>query len=114
MDEIYPLIRDNEPLAQQLVYDLAKLIHRLVPDANQKIYPGWGVIDYQLGGRRDYLSIGPQKKYVNLYFMRGVELADPGHLLTGSGKNMRHVKILSAKDLQDKRLHALILNAAKL
>ena len=114
MDEIQTLIKNNSLEAQKLVYELRKLIQRLVPGSKEKIYKGWGVIDYQLGGSRDFISIGPQKKYVNLYFMRGIDLPDPGNLLEGSGKNMRHVKIQSSKDLKKEQLYKLILRAAKL
>ncbi len=114
MDEIQALIKNNSPEAQKLVFELLKLIRRLVPGAKEKIYKGWGVIDYQLGTSRDFISIGPQKKYVNLYFMRGIDLPDSGNLLEGSGKNMRHVKIRSSKDLENEQLNKLILRAAKL
>ena len=114
MDEIQTLIKNNSLEAQKLVYELRKLIRRLVPGSKEKIYKGWGVIDYQLGAGRDFISIGPQKKYVNLYFMRGVELTHPAKLLEGTGKNMRHVKIRSSKDLENEQLHKLILRAAKL
>ena len=114
MDEIKQLIKNNTPEAQKLVYELRKLIKKLVPGSKEKIYKGWGVIDYHLGGSRDFISIGPQKKYVNLYFMRGIELPDPAGILEGSGKNMRHVKILFSKDLENKQLHKLIVLAAKL
>jgi hypothetical protein len=114
MDDIHELIKNNTPEAQKLVYELRKLIRSLAPGTKEKIYKGWGVIDYQMGGRRDFISIGPQKKYVNLYFMRGVELADPAKLLEGSGKNMRHIKIRSSQDLKNKKMHKLILLAAKL
>ena len=114
MDEIKPLIKNNSPESQRLVYELRKLILKMVPGSKEKIYKGWGIIDYQLGGSRDFISIGPQKKYVNLYFMRGIDLPDPGNLLEGSGKNMRHVKIRSSKDLESKQLHKLILRAARL
>ena len=114
MDEIHDLIKNNTTEAQQLVLDLCKLIERLVPTAKQKIYRGWGVIDYQLGGSRDFISIGPQKKYVNLYFMHGIMLSDPWHLLEGSGKNMRHIKIRSKQDINNPRYHKLIKDAEKI
>jgi len=108
------LLVNNSPEAQALAKKLRRLIRRLVPKAKEKIYPGWGVLDYQLGGGRDFLSIGPQKKYVNLYFMRGKQLPDPAGLLQGAGKSMRHVKIRTQKDLASKALQALIRKAAKL
>src|SRR5690349_17837508 len=33
------------------------------------------------------------KSHVNVGFFRGAEIADPRHLLEGSGKLMRHVKV---------------------
>lgn len=114
MGEFDKLMRGNSLESQHLALALRELILRLAPKAEQKIYTGWGVIDFQLGGKRDLLSIGPQKKYVNLYFMKGVELPDPAGLLEGTGKMLRHVKIRAEKDLQNKALHALILKAAKL
>jgi hypothetical protein len=33
------------------------------------------------------------KAHVNVGFFRGAEIADPGHLLEGTGKFMRHVKL---------------------
>ncbi len=114
MDEFENLLKTNTPEAQQLARELRELLGRLVPQAKEKIYPGWGVADFQLGGQRDFLSIGPQKKYVNLYFMRGSELPDPAGLLEGSGKSMRHVKIKKREDLQNPALKTLIETAARL
>lgn len=114
MGDLQELIKNNSPEAQQLALELRKLLQRLVPQAAEKIYPGWGVADFQLHGQRDFLSIGPQKNYVNLYFMRGSELPDPGGLLEGKGKNLRHVKIKKSADLQDSALRALIEIAAGL
>jgi hypothetical protein len=114
MDEFENLLKTNAPEAQQLARELRELLGRLVPQAKEKIYPGWGVADFQLRGQRDFLSIGPQKKYVNLYFMRGSELPDPAGLLEGSGKSMRHVKIKSHEDLQNPALKALVETASRL
>ncbi len=114
MNEIDALIRNNSVESQQLTKSLHDLIRQLAPQAKEKIYSGWGVIDFQLNGKRDFISIGPQKKYVNLYFMRGTQLPDPSQILEGSGKSMRHVKIRTESDLKNKALHALILKAATL
>jgi hypothetical protein len=112
LDDFQQLIKNNSPEAQALAVELRQLLIRLVPRATEKIYPGWGVADFQLHGQRDFLSIGPQKNYVNLYFMRGSELPDPAGLLQGKGKMMRHVKIKARADLQAAALKALIEIAA--
>ena len=114
MDEFEELLVRNNPEARQLARDLRALIRRLVPKAREKIYRGWGVVDYGFSASgRGFMSIGPQKGYVNLYFMSGVDLPDPTGLLDGSGKRLRHVKIRKPEDLKKKALQALIRAAAK-
>jgi hypothetical protein len=39
--------------------------------------------------------IAPQNGYVNLGFFFGTHLSDPKHVLEGSGKRMRHIKVHS-------------------
>ncbi len=114
MGDFEQLLVTNKPEAQALARDLRRLILRLVPKAQEKIYRGWGVADYGFGARgRGFLSIGPQKGYVNLYFMDGVELDDPDGLLEGAGKRLRHVKIRTPEDLKNRALHALVRQAAR-
>src|SRR5512144_555185 len=100
MDDFEKLLVTNQPEAQSLALELRALLRRLLPRAQEKIYRGWGAADYGFGeSGRGFLSIGPQKSYVHLYFMDGVELDDPDGLLTGTGKRLRHVKIRSRQDL---------------
>lgn len=116
MNDFESLLKTNAPEAQELARKLRKLIQNILPGAGEKIQPGWGVADYYPGGQkgRGYLSIGPQKKYVNLYFMNGVDLPDPAGLLEGAGKRMRHVKIKTEEDLSNPVLVELIRAAAEL
>jgi len=53
------------------------------------------------------------RDHVNLLFPRGVDLKDPRGLLEGSGKAMRHVKMLSASDVERPGVRALIRQAKK-
>jgi len=46
---------------------------------------------------------------VNVGFFNGAMLADPAGLLLGSGKRMRHVKLLPYADENTKALEALIV-----
>ncbi len=115
MDEFEKLLTTNRPEARELARELRRLLHRLLPEAKEKIYKGWGVADYGFGETgRGFVSIGPNKSYVNLFFMDGVQLEDPSGLLVGSGKRLRHVKIVSPKDLHNKALHKLVREAARL
>lgn len=114
MNDFESLLTTNTPEAQKLARKLRKLIQNLVPGAVEKIHSGWGVADiYPKEPKgRGYLSIGPQKKYVNLYFMNGADLPDPAGLLEGAGKRMRHVKIKTEEDLRNPALAELIRAAA--
>lgn len=115
MDDFEELLVNNKPEAQALALELRALVRRLLPKAQEKIYKGWGVADYGFGGPgRGFLTIGPQKGYVNLYFMDGVDLPDPAGLLEGTGKRLRHVAIRRPQDLKNRHIHALVRKAAKL
>ncbi len=76
-------------------------------------FPSTSLRGHGGGTGRGFITIGPQKRYVNLYFMNGVDLDDPAGLLEGTGKRLRHVKIRRPEDLKKRSLQALIRQAAK-
>jgi hypothetical protein len=49
--------------------------------------------------------------HVNVGFFHGAELADPGRLLEGTGRFMRHVKLRPGEDLDAEALTRLIQTA---
>ncbi len=51
------------------------------------------------------------KAHVNVGFFRGAEIADPGGLLEGTGKFMRHVKLGPERDVDAGALIKLIETA---
>jgi len=51
---------------------------------------------------------------VTFGFLRGTSLPDPAGLLEGTGKNLRHVKLRTAEDLQEPAVRKLIEAAARL
>jgi hypothetical protein len=54
------------------------------------------------------------KGHATLGFQRGAELKDPEHLLEGTGKDMRHVKIKGESMSNKKALLALLKQAVAL
>ena len=54
------------------------------------------------------LSIALYPKWINLFFMRGVELGDRHGLLKGEGSKVRHVPRVTRASLDDDRIDALI------
>ena len=51
------------------------------------------------------------RSHVNVGFFRGAEIADPEHLLEGTGKFMRHVKLRPESDVDATALTKLIETA---
>jgi hypothetical protein len=49
--------------------------------------------------------------HVNLMFARGTELPDPDHLLVGTGKRARHVKIQQSAEIENPAVRALLVGA---
>ena len=51
------------------------------------------------------------RAHVNVGFFRGAELYDPNHLLEGTGKFMRHVKLRPDREIDATALRKLIKSA---
>ncbi len=80
-----------------------------VPRGQQKI-AGYGVGEKKLSGNFAYIA--PFKKHVNLGFMYGADLDDPASLLEGTGKEIRHIKIRSIKELENPAIRELLEDAS--
>lgn len=103
---------------QPAVIDLAKKTRRLIaqvmPDVVEVVWPKQRIAGYGVGPKKmseQFCYIAVFKKHVNLGFYYGADLADPGHLLQGTGKSLRHIKIETPDQLKDPEL-AKLLEAA--
>jgi hypothetical protein len=115
-DDVETFFKKYGPEIEELSRDSRALITGLLPDAKETVYAGWKVVWYSVsGGMKDgIVGIHPQKKHVNLIFLRGKELKDPDHLLEGTGRKGRHIKIMKRDEINKEALKSLILNSAKL
>ncbi|MFI4923170.1 MAG: DUF1801 domain-containing protein [Burkholderiales bacterium] len=95
----------------QVVKGIRRLVKSAVPASREAINP-WGIPTFDFHGPICFMMIG--KRHVTFGFPRGTSLADPGMLLEGTGKNLRHVKLKEAERLRDSNLRQLILQAARL
>jgi hypothetical protein len=90
---------------------LAFMADRL-PTATRLVYDNYNalVVGFGAGPRASDIvfSIALYRRYVTLFFARGVELADPQGVLEGEGKGVRHVKLRPVSRLQTAELGALI------
>lgn len=118
-EQILDVLREQErkPELQQVYLKIHQLMLETLPDvvystdmvdgvtgygARQYGYDGWG-----LG------AVGAHKNWVSLMLFKGAHLDDPAGLLEGTGKNLRHVKVRSLKQFEERRkaLQALIEQA---
>ena len=95
----------------EVAHGLRRLMKKTIPGVKETVNP-WKLPTFESNGPWCYFSIG--KDHVTFGFLRGTSLPDPGKLLEGTGKNLRHVKLRSAGDLRKPALKKLILAAAKL
>ncbi|HWL23616.1 MAG TPA: DUF1801 domain-containing protein [Ureibacillus sp.] len=71
----------------------------------------WSKPNYSYKGLVCYLQ--STKGHVNLGFFKGIELIerDPHHLLQGSGKGMRHIKVKKNEEIKIDEIKPLIVEA---
>jgi hypothetical protein len=91
---------------KEIVERLRKIILRTFPDVKEEMK--MGVPWYE--GK---LYVVALKDHVNLGFcLKGLSQKEKG-LLEGSGKKMRHVKIHSLNDIDDKKIGKLLMMARR-
>lgn len=102
------------PEVHELAQQTRNLVRSVMPDAVETVRPGRNIISYDIGSSMaDWICyIAPFKGHINLGFFRGTELPDPQHLLQGTGKLLRHVKISAVDDVSRPNLRALLESAA--
>jgi hypothetical protein len=106
----------HTPVYQQdIVLELRNVIAAVVPDAVEVIR--WGGLSYFHEGRGGIVSagicqIGLKPDHVRLDFIHGIHLSDPRHLLQGSQKVKRYIKITSFDDAPWDYLKQLIEEAS--
>ena len=95
-----------------LVGALRALVTQSFPNLVEEPKRGWNNITYRNKGV--VCAISPHEGHVNLHFYKGVDLPDPHRLLQGSGKALRHVKVMMPKDIRANEITQLIREAVKL
>lgn len=109
--EIDTFLHHTPAPLQDIVWELRNIIASVAPDAVEVIR--WGGLSYFHEGRGGIVSagicqIGIHEGYVRLDFIHGIFLSDPLHLLQGSQKVKRYVKLKSYDDAPWESLKQLI------
>ena len=87
------------------------LVKKSVAGAQEYVNP-WKIPTFDLNGPLCFYMVA--KGHVLFGFMRGAMLSDPGKLLEGTGKYLRHVKLRSAGDVRRPEVRTLLEEAAEL
>src|SRR5258707_4752871 len=94
-----------------VVKGLRALVKKTLAACEEYVNP-WKIPSFDLDGTVCGFMTG--KEHVTFIFLRGAALPDPGGLLEGTGKSVRHVKGRTTGDLKRPALKKLIVEAAKL
>lgn len=97
----------------QLVSQLRALIQKVVPGATDEVK--YGGFFFSAGGV-PFCGVFAYSAHVSLEFGHGAAMPDPHHVLQGSGKLRRHIKLSSVDDIADRHVALyvpLALDAAR-
>jgi len=106
-----PYVKDGNPELRKVVRALRGFVRKIVPGTRETVN-SWGVPTFEKKAPFCFFMVG--KNHVTFRFHLGASLPDPEGLLEGTGKNMRHVKLHTMEDLEQKGLKNLVQAAARL
>lgn len=79
---------------------LRQVVHEAVPDAIERVRPGWRLIGYDApmpgkGRSRYFAYVAPELEHVHLGFEYGIWMSDPDRILHGAQLALRQVRYLT-------------------
>ena len=104
-----------DPHISNLALTLREMVLEEAPDAIESIVKSYAVaIGFSFTGKplKDgFCHIATYSTHVNLGFNRGAQLPDPGRLLIGNGKSVRHITIHDQNELERPSIRRYIQSA---
>jgi hypothetical protein len=108
---IEEILRKFDPAQTAIAERLRSLVKATLPDALETVRRG--VITYVVDGK-DFATVHLFKNHVDLGLSSGAKMDDKHLKGTGEGKDIKHVKIVSAKTLNEAEITRLLKEAAAL
>jgi hypothetical protein len=96
---------------QHIAREARALIYEILPQVVEVIWDHQKTVGYGTGPKKmseHFCWMAPYKKHVVFGFYYGTELPDPEHVLEGTGKRMRHIKLYTIEDVRKPALRTLI------
>ena len=120
IDTIPPeaLLADYPPPHQALAQRLREIVTDAVPDAIERVRPGWRLIGYDLPVTRHgtfFAWIWPEPEHVHLGFPRGIDMDDPDGAMRGDGvtKLARWLTFSPGDSIDEPLATRLVVEAAR-
>jgi len=112
------LLEDFPPTMQAIAHRLRALVKATIPDAIERVRPGWRLIGYDLpvGRRAVYFAyVAPEVEHVHLGFEHGWAMRDPHGMLLGRGitKQVRWLTFREGDDIDAGICAGLVHEAAR-
>jgi hypothetical protein len=109
-DPIEQFLSTYPPEIQTISSELRAMVKSVMPQANEVLYVKHNHFAYSFtrSSRDSICYICPMKDYARLGFMYGTHLSDPEHMLVGTGKRLRHVKVRNAQEASHPALKNLV------
>ena len=108
------ILAGHTPDVQVLAVQLRDLFHERVPQAREKVYPGWHAIGYTHPGSGYFGAIFPQTDHVRIGLEYGALLPDPDGLLEGNGSQLRYMTVRCLDEQMGMALRRFIRAALEL
>jgi hypothetical protein len=101
--ELKEFLRPYDPPVRSLFLKVRAVVRDLAPPAHETVWDAYNAVatGFSFTGKwtQGFIHIAAYSTHVNLGFNNGASLPDPEGLLEGKGNRVRHLKIVSAKDL---------------
>jgi len=103
-------LADQSPRNQKIIRALRTFVKRTSPELVESVKWSNGC---WLNGKVPAAYVYADKDHVQFGLIRGSSLADPKKLLQGNGAYVRHVKVHTPADIDERAFAALLRQAAK-
>jgi hypothetical protein len=103
-------LADQSSKNQRVIRPLREFVARVAPELEEFVKWGNGC---WVKGKVPIAYVYSAPDHVQFGFFRGSALSDPRGLLVGQGQYVRHVKVRTVKDIDERAFGALLRQAAR-
>ena len=110
VDQIEEFFAGYPPDVRDISLTLRDMVLGAMPDAIERLFASQNHVSYLVTppARDSIVYICPMQEYVRLGFYYGGNLPDPGGMLVGTGKRLRHVKVYTLQEANNPALTRLV------